>query len=328
MSYKNLKGFTWLLFFYSVPSKPVNARMKIWRTLSRAGAAQLRGAVYVLPYNEENYELCQWLVSEVAAVKGEGAFVAVDKIETMKNEEIIALFDLLRDKDYGAVERKVEDLERKINSINKGTGAQDNKKMMDQFARLQKEFDDIRKIDFFRSKRGASLKKKIEALQKDTLGLSKSIRRPPLEMISRNAGDYQGRTWVTRKRPFVDRMASAWLIRKFIDNKAEFKFIDEKEMERPDKDSVPFDIRGGEFTHIGNMCTFEVLMKSFGMKDKALRKIAETVHELDIKDKKYNSPGATGLEDILAGIRKAAKNDLEILEKGMEVFEMLYVSKT
>ena len=132
--------------------------------------------------------------------------------------------------------------------------------------------------------------------------------------------EYQDKTWATRKRPFVDRFASAWLIKKFIDENASFVFIDENNLDKMDKDVIPFDIRGGRFTHAGDLCTFEVLMKSFSLKDKTLRKIAEIVHELDVKDDKFSNPEAKGIEDILSGIRKTAKDDNESLGKGIAIF--------
>jgi len=328
MSYKNTKDSGWLLFFYSMPSKPVSSRIKIWRRLTKAGAVQLKGAVYILPYNEEHLELCQWLVSEVIAMKGEGSFVKVDKVETMTDKEIIALFNHQQEKDYISIEKRMEELERKINSMTKGGSIQDIRRLSAQFNKYLKEVEDIKKIDFFGSKTGTALKKKMEILQREIKGLSKPVIKPVPSVVSRDIKDYQDKTWVMRKNPFVDRMASAWLIKKFIDKKALFKFIDEKDLEGLDKGFVAFDIRGGEFTHIGDMCTFEVLIKAFGLKDKTLKKIAEIVHELDIKDEKHKNPEAKGIEDILTGIRKTAKGDLEALEKGMAVFEMLYVSKT
>jgi len=323
----NISHPAWLIFFYSVPSKPVNARMKIWRRLAKAGAILIKGAVYVLPYNEGNHELYQWLVSEVASLKGEGAFVRVGKIETMSDSEIIELFNYQRGRDYSLIEKNMEGLERKANSVRKGAGMPDQKKLLDPLNKLLKEFEDVRKIDFFSSKKGIALKKKIDILQKEMQGLSKSGERQIHEVISRNIEDYQGKIWVTRKRPFVDRMASAWLIKMFIDKKAVFRFADEYDTGKLDSDFVPFDVSGGTFTHIGDMCTFEVLIKSFGLKDKPLRKLAEMVHELDMKDEKYKNPEVKGIEDILTGIRKTVKDDVEILEKGMTVFEMLYASK-
>jgi hypothetical protein len=324
---KNKSRAGWLIFFYSVPSKPVNARMKIWRKLAKAGAVQFKGAVYILPYNEENLELCQWLVSEVTSMKGEGAFVNVEKIETMNDKEIIELFNYQRERDYSLIEKSMEELERKISSVRKGTETQGHKKLLDQFNKKLREFEDIRRIDFFVSKRGTELRKKIETLLREIEGLSKSGERQTLEVISRNIEDFQGKTWVTRKSPFVDRMASAWLIKTFIDKNAVFRFINEQDVEGLDKDSVAFDVRGGEFTHVGDRCTFEVLIRSFGLKDKVLKKIAGMVHELDIKDEKYKSAEAKGVEDILMGIRKTAKDDMECLEKGITVFEMLYASR-
>jgi len=318
----------WLLLFYTVPAKPVNARIKIWRRLAKAGAVQFKSAVYILPNNEETYELCQWLVSEVASMKGDGAFVRVERIETLKDEEIIDLFNRQREKDYGAIEKKVDALERKLGSIRKGADIHGGKKLPDLLSRHIREFEDVRKTDFFSSRAGVALQRKIEKLLKEMRGLSGADVRKVAELVDRDIEAYQGKTWATRKKPFVDRMASAWLIRKFIDKKPVFTFIDEKEVENLGNDKIAFDIRSGEFTHIGDMCTFEVLVKTFGLKDNRLKKMAEIIHELDIKDEKYKTSGAQGIEDILAGIRKTEKEDMKILEKGMEVFEMLYASKT
>lgn len=317
----------WLLFFYSVPSKPVNARMKIWRRLAKAGAVQLKSAVYILPYNEEHYELCQWLVSEVISMKGDGSFVSVKKIETMKDDDIIAVFNNQREQDYRIIEKSLDEIERKTSSVRKGAGMQGGKSLADQLNKHLREFEEIRKTDFFKSKKGIALKKKFDVLLKEIKGLTVSNFRQAPEVSPRHIEDYQIKTWATRKKPFVDRMASAWLIKRFVDKKAAFAFIDEKDIETLGKDTVAFDVRGGEFTHAGDMCTFETLVRTFAIKDKAAKKIAELVHELDMKDSKYNVPEAKGIEDILSGIRKTAKSDTEILEKGMDVFEMLYASK-
>ncbi|MBI4825428.1 MAG: chromate resistance protein [Nitrospirae bacterium] len=327
-SHKGNKAYQgWLLFFYSVPSKPVNARMKIWRRLAKAGAVQLKSAVYILPYNEENYELCQWLVSEVASVKGDGSFVSVKNIETMKDEDIIAIFNSQREQDYKLIGKSLDDIERKASSVRKGAGMQGGKSLTEQLNKHLREFEEIRKTDFFGSKNGIALKKRFDATLKEIKGMAVSNNRQVSVVSTRRIEDYQKRLWATRKKPFVDRMASAWLIQKFIDKKAAFKFIDEKDMAILGKDAIAFDMRGGEFTHSGDMCTFEMLVRTFGIKDKTVKKIAELVHELDMKDGKYNVPEAKGIEDILSGIRKTVKNDADILEKGMTVFEMFYASK-
>lgn len=318
----------WLLFFYSVPSRPVSNRMKIWRRLTQAGALPFKGAAYILPHREEHYEFCQWLVLEAERMGGEAAFVHVEKIETMHDREIIDLFNSQRERDYQDIGGMLEGLERKIQSIKKGSNIHGGKKISEQLYKLLKKFEATRTIDFFSSKAGTAIKKRIEALQDELKGIDRvyaGIRSPAI--VPKRIEDYQGKTWVTRKRPFVDRMASAWLIRKFIDPVASFEFIDEKEVTHLDKDAVAFDVMGGEFTHIGDMCTFEVLIKSFNLTDRRIKKIATIVHEIDIKDDKFRTPEAKGIEEILAGIRKTSKSDKDALERGMAIFEMLYESK-
>ena len=324
------KGQGWILFFYSVSSKPVSNRMKVWRRLTKAGAVQLKGSVYILPYNDEHYEFLQWLVSEIAEMKGEGAFTRIEHIDSMKDSEIIALFDQQRANDYTTIEKALDDLERRLGSIRQGGKAQNTKGLSDQFSKLLKEFEDVKRVDFFFSKEGEALNERIKRVGADLKKLSgtETKEESPVTISSRAVDAYRGRVWVTRKKPFIDRMASAWLIKRFIDTRASFSFIDEKNVDAVGKDSVAFDMRGGEFTHIGDLCTFEVLVKSFGFKDKNLKKMSEIVHDLDMKDEKYKSAEAKGLEDILIGIRKTAKDDADALERGMAVFEMLYVSKS
>jgi len=321
-------GPGWLLFFYSVPSKPVSLRMKIWRRLSKAGSVQLKGAVYVLPLSEEHYEFFQWLVSEVSSMGGEAAFTRVAAVDSIKDEEIRGLFTERQEREYHPVNRQLDDLETRVNSIRKGSEGRQGQAFSGQLAKLRKNYEEAVKTDFFSSKTGVALRSRIEAVHIVIRGLAgPAAKSQPAAVSSRKIEDYHGRIWVSRKRPFVDRMASAWLITRFIDQKAVFKLVDEKELLTVGKGKVTFDVSGGEFTHVGDLCTFEVLVKAFGIKDRAVRKISEIVHDLDIKDDKYRSAEAKGLEDILTGIRKTVTNDADALEKGMQVFEMLYMAK-
>jgi hypothetical protein len=319
---------SWLLFFYTLPSKPVRNRMTIWRKLHKTGALPFKASVYILPYTEEHYEFLTWLVSEVVSLKGEGSFVRVDMIETIDNQQIISLFNQQRETDYQRILKEFDEIERKITSTRIGGASQDNKNITNQIRKCQRDVEDIRKIDFFNSKIGLEVGKRLERIVETLNGLSETetIKHAGTIAAAR-IEDYQDKTWATRKKPFVDRFASAWLIKKFIDKNASFVFIDEKDFNIMDKDVISFDIRGGRFTHADDLCTFEVLMKSFAVKDKTLRKIAEIVHELDLKDDKFRAPEAKGIEEILSGIRKTAKDDHEALEKGMSIFEMLYISK-
>lgn len=320
----------WLLFFYRVPSKPVNSRMRIWRKLAKAGAIQMKGAVYILPFSDEHYEFLQWLVSEIVGMKGESAFVSVEKIDTMKDSEIVAFFSEQRADEYKTIGKALDAIERRLNSIQKGSRAQDMKGMTEQLARILIDFEEVKRIDFFSAEEGTLLDKRIHHLQTDLKVLSGS--EPGSERNAaiplKNVDDFRGKVWMTRKKPFIDRMASAWLIRRFIDRDAVFDFVDEKDLGNNEKQAIAFDMQAAEFTHKGDLCTFEVMVKSFGLKDGVLRKIAKIVHDLDMKDNKYETAEAKGLEDILEGIRKTAKNDHDILEKGIAIFEMLYAARS
>lgn len=318
----------WLLFFYSVPSRPVSNRMKIWRRLVQSGALPFKGAAYILPHSEEHYEFCQWLVSEAVGMGGEAAFVHVERIETMQDREIIDLFNKQRERDYQDIEKGLDGLERKIQSIRKGSSMQGNKNLSEQLYRLIKRFESIKRIDFFSSKTGTVLKRRIERLRSELKDIDHAYASSRIVIVPKDIKNYRGKTWVTRKRPYVDRMASAWLIKKFIDPAASFEFIDEEEVPHLGKDVIAFDIIGGEFAHAGDMCTFEVLVKSFGLKEKKLQRIASIVHEIDMRDDKFKTPEAKGIEEILAGIRKTSKSDSDALERGMVIFEMLYESTT
>ncbi len=318
----------WLLIFYSVPSHPVSSRMKIWRKLVRSGAVQLKGAVYIIPASEEHQELFQWLVGEVRSLGGDGAFVRSSSIETMSDTEVRELFIRQIGEEYRGLDKAVAALEQKVQSIRKGTKLQDRPLLIGQLAKAVKDFEDIRKRDFFSSTAGDAFNKRLQQLQSGLKGLDKAVPGEEATISPKRAEKYQKRTWITRKKPFVDRMASAWLIKRFIDPKATFKFIEERELNASDPAATTFDLRNGEFTHRGDLCTFEVLVKTFGIRDKAVKQIAEIVHDLDVKDEMYNLAGTAGVEEILNGIRKTGKNDNDTLERGMAVFEMLYQSKT
>jgi len=318
----------WLLIFYSVPSHPVSNRMRIWRKLAKAGAVQLKGSVYILPATEEHEEFLQWLIGEVKSMGGDGAFVRTAEIKNMTNADIRRLFTTQADQEYHRLEKALDVLERKIQSVRIGTKSKEGKRLADQVAKFTKEFESVRKRDYFESSTGSIMKKRIKMLEAGLLDAGKKVMEEASPIMARRAQDYQGKIWATRKNPFVDRMASAWLIKRFIDPKASFIFVDERDIASLDNTTEAFDVRGATFTHVGDLCTFEVLVKSFRIKNKAVNRIAEIVHDIDVKDDKYGKPEAAGVEDILAGIRKTAKNDVDALERGMSAFEMLYQSKT
>lgn len=318
----------WLLIFYSVPSHPVSTRMKIWRKLVRSGAVQLKGAVYIIPATDEHQEFFQWLIGEVRSLGGDGAFVRSSAIETMSKDEVRELFIRQISDEYRGLEKAFASLEQKVQSIRKGTKLQDRSLLIDQLAKAVKDFEDVRKRDFFSSTTGEAVRKRLQQLDTSLKGLDKAIPGEAATISPKRAEQYQNRVWITRKKPFVDRMASAWLIKRFIDPNATFKFIEERELTVGGPDTTAFDLRNAEFTHVGELCTFEVLVKTFGIRGRAVKQIAEIVHDLDVNDEKYDNAGTAGVGEILSGIRKTGRDDRDALERGMFVFEMLYQSKT
>ena len=153
-----------------------------------------------------------------------------------------------------------------------------------------------------------------------------SLEPPAHEASSSGRVDVKkvsGRRWVTRAGVHVDRIASAWLIKRFIDSKAKFRFV-KRQDDSPRKGELRFDMFEAEFTHEGEQCTFEVLVRRFGLEDPALRQIGEIVHDVDLKDSRYSRPEAPGLDRLLAGIAMRHKEDEARLRDGGEVFESLY----
>jgi len=302
--------------------------MRIWRRLAKAGAVQLKGAVYILPANDENRELFQWIIGEVKSLGGDGSFVQTSRIETLTDSEVRELFRAQRDAEYRDLAKSIDGLERKVHSGRAGAVAGIRESAAGALSILRKTFDEIRSRDLFDAPLGRDLGKRILAIESALKDVKDADKEKASPLARKDPKAYQQKIWVTRKRPFIDRMASAWLIRRFVDHAAKFKFIDEKSIGSLVKGEVAFDMQGGEFTHHGELCTFEVLVRSFGIKDRAVRKIAEFVHDLDLKDDKYGHREASGIEEILTGIRKTTKDDADMLEKGMAIFEMLYQSRT
>jgi hypothetical protein len=323
MSQNNSK---WLLFFYTVPAKPGNLRMKVWRRLLKLGAVSLKGSVYILPYSEDHLEALHWLTGEVASLGGEAAFVKVGHLETLGDEEIMALFNSQRQNEYAPVRANLEVLEVQLRSMEQQGDPKGLERVRVILQKLLKDYRSIQAIDFFHSPEGSALHGRLEGIEARLKKLTAAPQARAIVTVSQSKEDYQDRVWVTRKNPFVDRMASAWLIRRFIDSQARFEFLEPDQLVARVPHRVSFDVPGGDFSHHHNQCTFEVLLETFGLRGKALRKIAAIVHDLDLKDGKFSSPQAGGVESILLGIRRTAAEDREALEEGMKIFERLYVA--
>ncbi len=306
---------TWLLLIHQVPNSPSYLRVKMWRRLQRIGAVAVKNAVYVLPKSDQSLEDFHWIAREITEGGGEVSVCEATFIEGITNRELIQLFNTARETDYSQLLVEIGTLDDVLStaSVDAETGTS---AMASKLARVRQRLQEIGNIDFFEA-RG---RKQAEAMLAQ---LESRLRKSPIRKGQQQDGAYVDRTWVTRKGIHVDRIASAWLVRKFVDPRAKFKFVPGKGY-RPEAGEVRFDMFDAEFPHEGNLCTFEVFIERLSISDRALRPIAEIIHDIDLKESKFAHPETSGIALVIAAICTANKEDLQRLERGTALFNDIY----
>jgi hypothetical protein len=303
-----------LLLLVGLPPTPSSLRVRVWRRLKSMGAVALKRSAYLLPDTPERYEDFQWLAQEVQRDGGEATLIRVQKLENLGPGDVLRLFHEPRDHDYRQLATRYRKLLQKLDRKTIGPGTHD------EIARLSKDHRQIRDIDFFDAPGGAEVRRLEEAI-------AMRIRRPeapaPEARPVLDLSKLRGRRWVTRPRPHVDRVASAWLIKRFIDPEAVFVFAPPADFP---KDAVPFDAPGVELSHRGEDCTFETLVKQAHLRDRRLTHLAEVVHEADLRDGKYPHEEARGIDVAIRALLAAAADDHQVLAQGMTLFEGLYAT--
>lgn len=307
----------WLLLIHQVPPKPGYFRVKIWRRLQRLGAVAIKNSVYVLPRNEQTYEDFEWTMREIVEGGGDASICEARFVEGLSDEQVEALFHAARDADYAQL---AEELRKLTATLPRGRDLSDEARRQaeTEITRLTRRFAEVNAIDFC----GAPGREAVDGL---LAGIEQRLggTERTAEKSQADRKNVRGRTWVTRQGIHIDRIASAWLIRNFIDPEATFKFVPGKGY-RPEKGELRFDMFEAEYTHEGDHCTFEVLVKRFELADPALKPIAEIVHDIDLKDAKFERPEASGIDRLIAGIAMANKDDEGRLTQGSSVFNGLY----
>ena len=300
------KKLTWLLLLLRLPATHKSERVAIWRKLKKSGAIQIQTSTYVLPDEPARYESFQWLTQEIRSVGGDATLVRAREIEGLPNEKLIELFNAARAKEYASL----RELLRPSNRSRKNPAKKLRAAMLD---RVRKQFREIRQTDFFNSPRAQDL----EVLLRKVEGTHRVETAHPRTMLR----DYRGKTWVTRPQPEIDRVGSAWLIRNFIDRKA--KFIFAKNVPANHR-AISFDMLDAEFSHHGDDCTFETLVKRFRIQDKVVRKIGEMIHDADLDDDKFERSECIGIDRVLKGWAREGISDQEILRRGFQCFDALH----
>jgi hypothetical protein len=311
---------SWLLLIHQLPAKPAYLRVKIWRRLQGIGAIAVKNAVHALPMNEESQEDFEWLIREIVEGGGEAFVCEARMIDGLSDEEVRTLFDRARDADYKEI---IEAARTVAKQLRPKATSEATAELRAQVARLRKRLAEIVAIDFFgaigREAAESSLRSLEARLSEDDAVKNKAT----VDSGAGAVGALRNRTWVTRQGVYVDRIASAWLIRRFIDPDARFKFVSGKGY-RPAEGELRFDMYEAEFTHEGDKCTFEVLLERGALKDPALRAIAEIIHDIDLKDDKFGRTEVAGIRTLIEGISVATKDDSERIARGTEVFNNLY----
>ncbi len=288
---------------FSLPAQRASERVEIWRKLKRVGALAMGSSGHLLPVTPANQEKFEWLAASIRRYKGQASVIQVHSIDEVAPKELEHRFADARSHEYNGLIVELN----KIKRAGIGTG---------QLARLRRRFQEIVAIDFFDS----PMRSRVESLLARIAGPA----APPATLVRDLKKKFQKRTWVTRPRPGIDRVSSAWLIEKFIDPAAKFAFADDL---KNISGRVPFDMFHADgFGHRGDDCTFETLRKEFAIRDSKVATIAEVVHDADLDDSKFGRNEGLGLDRALIGWAQQGVPDEELLRRGMQLIEGLYHS--
>jgi hypothetical protein len=304
---------TWLVFSYSLPFKARSSpRVALWRRLRRLGAISPTGGMYLLPVREECLEAFQWLTEEVKQAKGEALVMHVEQFEGLSDAELMERFRQARADDYAELKAQADELEQ---SLRARLNPEERSRLQEALKKLQRRHADIARVDFFDAPEGSLVASALSRLEHALVPQGPT----PVRVSSAPLAAYCDKRWVTRPRPHVDRLSCIWLIRRFINPQAVVRYSP-----TPEPGEVGFDMPQGEFTHRGHLCTFETMVRAFGLEDQVLQAMGEIIHEIDLRDGRYVHPETAGIDAVLKGWLLARLSDRELEAHGVALFEGLY----
>jgi hypothetical protein len=308
----------WLLLIHQLPPQPAYLRVKIWRRLQAMGAVAVKGAVYALPLNDQTQEDFRWLVREISGSGGEASLCEARFVDGLSDQQVRALFDAARDADYEAIRKEASVLANDV-------AAQPERQAENrrQVARLRRQLSHIANLDFFGASGRAAAEAVVATLEARLAEAEPGVGAEDDMSSGEGLRGLHGRAWVTREGVHVDRIASAWLIRRFIDPGARFEFVPSKSGARR-QGEIRFDMYEAEFTHEGDKCTFEVLLERAALDDPALHAIGEVVHDIDLKDGKFGREETPGIAGLIGGIVLAHNDDEQRVARGAAMLDDLY----
>ena len=297
----------------SLPAGNSTLRMRLWRALKGTGCAVLRDGVYILPADAPQTAELSSVEADVRKAGGTAMTVEL-RVKPSQLAQVQALFD--RTAEYGELVAKIKATRAAVSRLGP-------RRSKTAYERSRRAFDDLSRTDFYPGHARAQALDALAMLERDVRdsAAGEPRRRGGGRVRKLESTDYRGRTWATRKEPWVDRLASAWLIKRFIDQNARFLWL-ERPADKPRR-AIGFDFDGAEFTHSGDRVTFEVLQASFGLEeDPGIAAIAAAVHYLDVGG--IPVADAKGLEAVLTGVKTKARNDDGRLREALRVFDFMY----
>ena len=303
----------WVVFTYSLPSKAGSSpRVTLWRRLRRLGAVTPAGSIYVLPAREDCIEAFQWLAQEIRQARGDALVMHVGQFAGLPDPQVIALFQTARAEDYAVLETEAATLEQTAAAAD---DPEERSRIQEMLERLRRRHAEIVRVDYFDCPEGTRVAARFGRIQQ-------ALAPAAVEQVVPAAiAAYHAARWVTRPRPHVDRLACAWLIRRFVNPAAPIRYA-----AQPEPGEVAFDMVDAQFGHMGSLCTFETMLRAFGLDEPALQTMAEVVHEIDLRDGQYARPETVGIDAVLAGWQRADLADAERESRGLALFEGLYAA--
>jgi hypothetical protein len=302
----------WLVLVHQLPAKPAYARVKIWRSLQDMGAVSLKNSVYILPSSNEARARFTELLHEIERNRGDGLLYASDLVAGMRDDQVRSLFNAAREADYQAIAAELRQL-----GLTWKNAKKPKSDPVPALARIGQRLAALAAIDFFGAPGRAGAEALLSQLEHSGITRADTRRKPaaPLNLT--------GKTWVTRQDIHVDRIACAWLIRRFIDPGAALKFVSGRQYE-PLPNELRYDMQDGEFTHEGDKCSFEVLLAHARLTEPSLKAIAEMVHDMDLKDVKFGHPETAGIAHVISGICRTLGEDEARVTRGSELFDDIH----
>jgi hypothetical protein len=307
----------WALLIHQLPTEPAYLRVKIGRRLGRIGAVALKNSVYVLPASETSSEDFQWVRREIVEGGGEATVAEAELVDGLSDKEVEAKFREVSDLAYAEIVREARELTAGLKRKKSAPSEAKRAELLEAAERLERRIEAVSATDFF----GAPLRETAATLVMDLRARAEPPKAAEKPSAQRE-GATRGRTWVTRTGIHVDRIGSAWLIKRLIDPDATFKYVAPKGYE-PLGGELRFDMFEAEYSHEGDHCTFETLLDRFALDEPGLRAVAEVVHDIDLKEAKYNRPETAGFAACLAGLCRGHRDDDERLRRGSVLFDGL-----